>query len=446
MKTEYITSGKFYYKVVDGKKIRISEAEYVKNTASKKTLKRGGTNDVEWYIIFGKNGNLSPSVQEHLKSKNFSEVLYNTSLTKEGLKNKYIIFPSTPYDLSTLAGIQKAKDDITHIVKISNNDLKGAILFLSAQRDPNVFEYCKNEQNFNDAKLKGTLDENRSKLWNLNFKAPLDIYDTIAASPHITFGYISSIYVYTGKTKNIKRLEVINKTGAADFIEVDTSIDSNTVNADFFESHGKELYAYSKRYVELKLYEKTIITTQPFTGTRIAAKPSVAKIAVLRMDGITSDIVTSKSKPSDSTFLKTLADTQKEKGFDVVNFGENRFPVFSSQVAKVLVAAVNNLDNVGLIENNLKNRRKLDEANITVFHVAGTEKGKGVSKGQIIAEAIKNMVIATDPYFTANRLMDDSNSMFIAPDYAGTEKFYDKLFTIYTNIKNNKTGGAKKPL
>jgi hypothetical protein len=328
---------------VDGKKIRISEAEYVKNTASKKTLKRGGTNDVDWYIIFGKNGNLSPSVQEHLKSKSFSEVLYNTPpLTKEGLKNKYIIFPSTPYDLSTLAGIQKAKDDVTNIVKISNNELKGAILFLSAQRDPNVFEYCKNEQIFNDAKLKGTLkgtlDENRSKLWNLNFKAPLDIYDTIAASPHITFGYISSIYVYTGKTKNIKRLEVINKEGA-DFIAVDTSFDSNTVNADLFESHGKDLYAYSKRYVELKLYEKTIITTQPFTGTRIAAKPSVAKIAVLRMDGITSDIVTPKSKPSDSTFLKTLADTQKEKGFDVVNFGENRFPVFSSQVAKVLVAA-----------------------------------------------------------------------------------------------------------
>ena len=447
MKTEYITSGKFCYKVVDGKKIRISKDEY-----AKKPIKRGGvSDDIQWYIIFGKGGNLSPSVQEHLIQLNFVEFSHTnintTLLNKDTLRNKYIIFPSDPYDLTTVEGIQNAKKTIGTIVNISKdtpNSIKGAILFLSAQRDPNVFEYCKEVAIFEESKqaqkIAGTLDQNRLKLWYLNFKAPLDIYDAIAAYSHITFGYISSIYVYTGKTKNIKRVEVINTKANTDFIAVDTSIDSNTVDG-LFKSHGKELYAYSKRYVELKLYEKTI--PKKLYGTAIQ-KPSVAKIAVLRMDGITSDLITSSSKPSDSTFLKTLADTQKEKGFDAVNFGENRFPVFSSQVAKVLVAAVNNLDNPKFTDNNVKNGRKLDEANITVFHVAGTEKENGLSKGQIVAAAINNSVINTEQYFTANRLMDDANSMLIAPDYAGNNNFYDKLFQIYNRIKINKTGGATK--
>ena len=108
------------------------------------------------------------------------------------------------------------------------------------------------------------------------------------------------------------------------------------------------------------------------------------------------------------------------------------------------MAAVNNLDNDKFIEHNIKNRRGIEEANITVFHVAGTEKENGLSKGQIINEAIKRELITTNKFFSANRLMDDANSLLIVPDYADNSKpFYDKLFEIYNKVQNNKTGGGR---
>jgi hypothetical protein len=44
---EYTTSGKFCYKVIDGKKVRISKVEY-ENRVKKPMKKKGGGDEIDW--------------------------------------------------------------------------------------------------------------------------------------------------------------------------------------------------------------------------------------------------------------------------------------------------------------------------------------------------------------------------------------------------------------
>jgi hypothetical protein len=418
MKTEYSVSGKRYYKIVDEKKIRISKEEY-DNKKIKVSKKRGGENinDVKWYIIFGRGGNLSPAVQDKINEK-----------------TNYVL-SSKEYNLETLEGIKNAKTYIDALINENKSRGKGAVLFLSAQRDPNVFEHCRNDENFEIAKKAGkfnneeTLEKIREKLWYLNFVAPVEIYKAIKNKENMIFGYISSIYVFTGKKQGINRKELINDTNA-DFIQMDNNNDRDSL----FASKGKELYAYSKRYVELKLYEET-----SSGGLFVGRNPlsNIAKIVVLRMDGITSE---NSSKRSDSTFLKTLADAKAP--FDANNFTEVRYPVFSSEVADVLIAAVNS----DIISTDNVPTRPANEANIKVFHIAGSQKEKGITKGEMIIEAIKNKIINlqdSHQFFTINRKMDSQNTSKLLESNIKNIDFYETLFETFKKALPETKGGSK---
>jgi dTDP-4-dehydrorhamnose reductase len=391
-------NGKYFYKVgKDGKKTRISKEEYVKKTKPRKSKKVGGGNvsELEYVIIIGKTGNLSPEIQKQLSTLNQHE-LY--------------VFGSTDYNLTKTDGINSLCNRITEITT-QNINKKGAVIFVSAERDPAMFGHCQNNETYTKyiTELKTTrpqpeLQEKREQLINLNINAPIAVFTTIKDVQDIVFVYISTIYVFKGdiKPSSSPRTEDI-ENAKLDFIEVAVDLTDNDISA-LFQTHGKNLYAYGKRYVELKLND--IVTENK------------AKVVILRMDGITPE---SPQSFSDGTFLLTLENPLKS-----FNVSEIRYPVFPSQISNVIIGAINK-----------------QTERIKVYHVAGTEKTNGVTKAEMILN-IKEPEKYSEKLFKylrtlaiTDRNMDDKNAIAVSDDYAGTDNFMEKLKNIYKNIGNN---------
>lgn len=389
----YIVSenGKYFYKIgKDKKKVRISKEEYIKKTKTRKLKIGGEDTPVQWVIIIGSSGNLSPSIQKMIPSS-----VHKT------------VYKGSDFDLTKQDGIESLIEKIKILSQTeAYKGKKGAVIFVSAERDPAMFEKCKDDVNYNTYKKTNTtetlsLEQKREGLWNLNMKAPVQVFTSIMnLFTDMIFVYISTIYVFNGNKKGLVRKEVIEDS-THDFINIDLIHDIN-IGTDtlknLFETNGKNLYAYGKRYVELKL--NNIITTQP----------SAAKVVILRMDGITPE---NPEEYKDGTFL--LALSSPESSFNMI---ENRYPVFPTQISKVIIGAITK-----------------QQDKIKVYHVAGTERKKGLTKAEMICK-----IVAKDDAIKIDRKMDDSNSLSVAQDYidGNEEDFIEKLRVIYNNLKTKK--------
>jgi nucleoside-diphosphate-sugar epimerase len=324
------------------------------------------------------------------------------------------VFGSVDYDLTkktqkkdvgsaTPGGITELSDKIKEIVE-KNKGISGAIIFASAERDPAIFGHCKDKETYSEYLKKAvgnppSLADKRKELMNLNTLAPTDVFDKIKEFPNVSFVYISSIYVFEGRPNIRDRKEVI-EDNTLDFVDnIKESIDNHDI---LFSEKHLNLYALGKRYVELYLNDKIV--------------KEGAKVVILRMDGITPEPDNPKSlKYADGTFL--LALSNPVASYNVV---EKRYPVFPSQISKVIISAINN---------------QTDQ--LKVYHVAGTEKEKGTTKGDIIREVLKDSIITKD------RHMNDTNAFTADKQYANIDgTFFDKLKGIFDGIP--KAGGRKK--
>jgi len=436
----YVVSenGKYFYKVgKDGKKARVSKEEYEKKTKPRKSKKGGGglPEGLSYAIIIGAGGNLSPEIQKQLADAGLSK---HENIENEDIDGKYIVFGSKDYDLTGEGGIEELASKINSImVKMGK---KGAVIFASAERDPKMFENCKSKEKY-DEYLKTlessspiiSLDDKRKHLMNLNVYAPITVFDKIKHIKNAFFVYISTIYIFEGTVGYPIRKEVITEerpsfslfgqTEKMDFVPTIEKQDIEKI-PELFEKYGANLYAYGKRYVELEL-----------NNTVNNNSDSNAKVIILRMDGITPEIPAPGKTLNykDGTFLLTL---YNPKGSSFNPF-EVRYPVFPSQISKVIIAAL---------------YKQTDK--IKVYHIAGTEK-KGITKAEIIINFVNDDFIKQQliPNFkeiikripitpVKNREMDDSNSKLVAgEDYnkdANYATFMDKLKAVYNKCTPKK--------
>lgn len=438
MKYEVSENGKYFYKVAkDGKKSRIPKDEYMKKT--RKSKKVGGNNSVlDYAIIIGAGGNLSPVIQNQLNTNNLT--LYDGTTTD--IKGKYAVFGSKEYDLtkeasdgSTPGGIKELSEMIKLLIPPVPTDgsqpLKGAVIFVAAQRDPMMFDYCKDEATYAKYRLDkknptGQITnhlEKQKQLWNLNVKAPIDIFDSIADNSNMTFVYISTIYVFKGTQGSPVRTEDIT-SNTLDFIEVDTN--KNIDYAPLFVTKGKDLYAYGKRYVELHLNSSILAKTPTGLGGMFSSYKPSAKVIILRMDGITPEKATNVN---DGTFLLALSTPTAS-----FNVAEVRYPVFPIQISNVIMGAIS----------------KQTEP-LKVYHVCGTEKEKGLTKAEMILHIKSNTAPELIPIIAeklrtqvkTDRKMDDSKALEVASNYADIGKpFMILLKEVYDGIE--KKGGRGK--
>jgi hypothetical protein len=159
------------------------------------------------------------------------------------------------------------------------------------------------------------------------------------------------------------------------------------------------------------------------------------------MDGITPEIPAPGKTLNykDGTFLLTLYNP-----IGSFNPFEVRYPVFPSQISKVIIAAL---------------YTQTDK--IKVYHIAGTEK-KGITKAEIIINYFVNddvIIKKLIPNFkeiikripitpVKNREMDDSNSKLVAgAEYNKDDNypnFMEKLKAVYNRCTLKKGGDRSK--
>jgi hypothetical protein len=472
--------GKYCYKVSkDGKKTRISKEEYLKKTATKdaknkpmkdtkkkvvkdakkkptkdikkkatkhgkKKVMKGGAMEeqlIDWAIIIGKIGNLSLTLKtklEKLEKFGFSEHL----LEDIGLNNNYVIkdkkFVVIPFDEASLKDMPFSKVEELLIIICKENQIdpesgfyrKGAIIFASGEDDSTIFEKYKQESNNQQGQNNQGAKNAKESLWNINFAYPIQLFKQIKDFPNISFVYISSISVFTGLSETTTSRPEVILDNSLDFIDASKNY---TNIEEIFKNEGPNTYAYGKRFVELELNKLSQLQTDSSSDSSSSesdessgsqtggSADSLAKVIILRTDAITDE--NTKNLHS-STFLKALKFYNPSTNLAALD-QEIRYPVTASQVANVVIGAIN----------------FSQEENIKVYHVVGTEKEKGLTKADVIAAVLK-----INKPKKVDRKLDDTNTLAVAPDYyKGDKQFLEILTGIFDRIKDTAQNPVQNP-